>query len=201
MSFTMLQLVNQVQNELNLQVTTTVAGNTNVDVQQILGLMNAAGYELTREADWQTLEKTHIFYTEQENTTGTTAIDSFLVTDIPSTAGLDNTYQVQAYQLPQATYVEEVVDEHTVRVNQFATQNSGTQVQQPNQVLFSKVRYDMPDDYLTITNRTQWQKTKHWEMLGPESAQQWQWLTRLSSLTRRSRSMVSTMCVRPRRSH
>ena len=176
MSFTMLQLVNQVQNELNLQVTTTVAGNPNVDVQQILGLMNAAGYELTREADWQALEKTHIFYTEQETTTGVTTLGSFLVTDIPSTAGIDNTFQVQAYQLPQATYVEEVIDEHTVRVNQFATQNSGTQVQQPNQVLFSKVKYALPPDYLTITNRTQWQKTKHWEMLGPENAQQWQWL-------------------------
>lgn len=176
MSFTMLQLVNQVQNELNLQVTTTVAGNPSSDVQQILGLMNAAGYELVRENDWQTLEKQHIFYTEQETTTGTTAIDSFLVTDIPSTAGLDNTFQVQAYQLPQATYVEEVIDAHTVRVNQAATQDSGTQVQQPNQVIFSKTKYPMPPDYLTITNRTQWQKTKHWEMLGPESAQQWQWL-------------------------
>ena len=172
----MLQLVNQVQNELNLQVTTSVAGNASTDVQQILGLMNAAGYDLVRESDWQALEKAHIFYTEQETTTGVTTLDSFLVTDIPSTAGIDNTFQCQAYQLPQATYVEEVVDEHTVRVNQAATQDSGTQVQQPNQVIFSKTQYDMPIDYLTITNRTQWQKTKHWEMLGPETAQQWQWL-------------------------
>lgn len=176
MSFSMLQLVNQVQNELNLQVTTTVAGNANSDVQQILGLMNAAGYDLVREADWQTLEKAHIFYTQQRTTTGTTALDSFLVTDIPDTTGLDNTYQVQAYQLPQATYVVEVVDAHTVRVNQAAAADSGTQITQPNQVVFSKTQYDMPPDYLTITNRTQWQKTKHWEMLGPESAQQWQWL-------------------------
>lgn len=176
MSFTMLQLVNQVQNELNLQVTSTVAGNPSTDVQQILGLMNAAGYDLVREADWQALEKAHIFYTEQETTTGTTTLGSFLVTDIPSTAGLDNTFQVIAYQLPQATYIEEVIDEHTVRVNQFATENSGTQITQPNQVVFSKTQYPLPNDYLTITNRTQWQKTKHWEMLGPESAQQWQWL-------------------------
>lgn len=176
MSFTMLQMVNQVQNELNLPITTTVAGNASTDVQQILGLMNAAGYDLVREADWQTLEKAHIFYTEQKTTTGLTTLDSFLVTDIPSTAGLDNTFQVQAYQLPQATYVEEVIDEHTVRVNQAATATAGTQVQQPNQVIFSKTKYPMPADYLTITNRTQWQKTKHWEMLGPESAQQWQWL-------------------------
>lgn len=176
MSFTMLQLVNQVQNELNLQVTSTVAGNPSADVQQILGLMNAAGYDLVRESDWQALEKAHIFYTEQETTTGTTTLDSFLVTDIPSTAGLDNTFQVIAYQLPQATYIEEVIDEHTVRVNQAATATAGSPEQNPNQVVFSKTQYPLPVDYLTITNRTQWQKTKHWEMLGPESAQQWQWL-------------------------
>lgn len=176
MSFTMLQLVNQVQNELNLQVTTTVAGNPSADVQQILGLMNAAGYDLVREYDWQPLEKQHIFYTDQITTTGKTTLDSFLVTDIPDTTGLDNTWQIQAYQLPQATYVEEVIDLHTVRVNQKATGDSGTQVQNPNQVLLGKVKYPLPADYLTITNRTQWQKTKHWEMLGPVNAQQWQWL-------------------------
>ena len=41
---------------------------------------------------------------------------------------------------------------------------------------FSQTIYDLPDDFETITDRTQWDKTKHWEMLGPEDAQQWQWL-------------------------
>lgn len=176
MSSTMLQLVNQVQNELNLAVSSNVAGNPSTDVQQILALMNAAGYELTREHDWQALQKQHIIYTQQRTTTGTTTLGSFLITDIPDTTGIDNTYQVQAYQIPQATYVVEVVDEHTVRVNQKATQTSGTQIQEPNQVLFSKIAYPMPTDYLTIANRTQWSRTKRWEMLGPEDAQQWQWL-------------------------
>lgn len=176
MSFTMLQLANQVQNELNLQVTTTIAGNPSADVQQILGLMNAAGYDLVREADWQALEKTHIFYTQQRTTTGVTTLGSFIITDIPDTTGLDNTYQVNAYQIPQATYVEEVIDLHTVRVNQKATSTAGSEVQNPNQVIFSKTAYPMPPDFMTITNRTQWQKTKRWEMLGPVTAQQWQWL-------------------------
>jgi len=57
MSQTMLQLVNQVQNELNLQVTQSVTGNPSADVQQILGLMNASGYDLVMEANWQGLEK------------------------------------------------------------------------------------------------------------------------------------------------
>jgi hypothetical protein len=41
---------------------------------------------------------------------------------------------------------------------------------------FSQTIYDLPSDFETITDRTQWDKTKHWEMLGPEDAQQWQWL-------------------------
>jgi hypothetical protein len=43
-------------------------------------------------------------------------------------------------------------------------------------VYFQKVKYDLPDDYDAIVPRTQWDKSKHWEMLGPEDAQQWEWL-------------------------
>jgi len=43
-------------------------------------------------------------------------------------------------------------------------------------VVAAQTAYDLPDDFETITDRTQWDKTKHWEMLGPEDAQQWQWL-------------------------
>jgi hypothetical protein len=38
------------------------------------------------------------------------------------------------------------------------------------------VRYDLPADYDAIIPRTQWDKSKRWELLGPEDAQQWQWL-------------------------
>jgi hypothetical protein len=34
----------------------------------------------------------------------------------------------------------------------------------------------LPPDYETITDNTHWDKTKHWQMLGPVDAQQWQWL-------------------------
>jgi hypothetical protein len=43
-------------------------------------------------------------------------------------------------------------------------------------VVLAQTAYDLPFDFETITNRTQWDKTKHWEALGPEDAQQWQWL-------------------------
>jgi hypothetical protein len=41
---------------------------------------------------------------------------------------------------------------------------------------FSQTKYPLPNDFETITDNTHWNKTKHWQMLGPEDAQQWQWL-------------------------
>ena len=57
MSSTMLQLVQQVTNELGVTTPTSVAGNTNQDVIQILALMNASGYEFLRKHPWRTLTK------------------------------------------------------------------------------------------------------------------------------------------------
>jgi hypothetical protein len=41
---------------------------------------------------------------------------------------------------------------------------------------FQKVKYSLPADYVSSVNRTHWDKSKRWEMLGPESPQQWEWL-------------------------
>jgi len=111
MSSTMLQLVQQVTGELNLNVPSFVVGNQSQDVQQILALMNAAGYELTKEYDWQALQKEYRFYTQYLNTTGTTTNDGYNITDVTSTGGtvpvsaLDSTFSVTGYNVPQDTYV------------------------------------------------------------------------------------------------
>ena len=56
---TMLQLMQQCTTELGIPTPNTVAGNSNLDVVQLLALMNANGYELLRRADWQRLTKQH----------------------------------------------------------------------------------------------------------------------------------------------
>ena len=63
MSYNLLQLVQQTTAELNLPVPSYVIGNPNQDVQQILALMNRAGYDLVKEYDWQALELEYRFYT------------------------------------------------------------------------------------------------------------------------------------------
>ena len=83
-STTMLQLVQQVTNELGVPTPTTVAGNTNQDVTQILALMNASGYELLRKADWRELTTPYSFFTEYTTTTGTYTTTALTITGIPS---------------------------------------------------------------------------------------------------------------------
>lgn len=167
----MLELVQQVTSELNLAVPTYVAGNTSQDVQQILALMNRAGYDLVKEHNWQALELEYRFYTTAITTTCDTVNNSETLTAIPSTAGLDNTYSIVGTAIPQDTYVDEVLSANSLTTTQKASSTSfgGT-------VTFSKTIYPLPPDYETITDNTHWDKTKHWQMLGPVDAQQWQWL-------------------------
>jgi hypothetical protein len=171
MSSTMLELVQQVTAELNLAVPTYVAGNPSQDVQQILALMNRAGYDLIKEHNWQALELEYRFYTNAITTTCDTLNGSYLLTNIPSTAGLDKNYSIVGTAIPQDTYVETVNSANSITTSQLASATSIGQT-----VTFSQTIYPLPPDYETITDNTHWDKTKHWQMLGPVDAQQWQWL-------------------------
>ena len=167
----MLQLVQQVTAELNLSVPSVVIGNQSQDVQQVLALMNGAGYDLVKEHDWQALEVEYRFYTEAITTTCDTVDGTEILTAIPSTVGLNSNYSIVGTSIPQDTYVDTVIDANSLTTTQqaSATSTGGT-------VTFSRTIYPLPPDYETITDNTHWDKTKHWQMLGPVDAQQWQWL-------------------------
>ena len=171
MGSTMVQLVQQVCNELGLVSPATVAGNNSQDVIQTLALMNASGYELLKRHDWRELTRPHRFTVQYLTTTGTWTTSSPQVTGIPDTTGLDSTYMAFGTGINQDTFI--------------ATVDSGTQVtlnQNPGgpgtdaSITFAKTKYSLPADYDALVPRTQWDKSKRWEMLGPESPQQWEWL-------------------------
>jgi hypothetical protein len=170
MSSTMLQLVNQVQSELNLAITPNVAGNPSQDTQQILALMNRAGYDLVKEHNWQALELEYRFYTTAITTTCNTIANTYNLTNVANTTGLDDNYSIVGTAIPQDTYVNSVSGS-TVTASQLASSTSVGQ-----SVTFSRTKYPLPSDYETVTDNTHWDKTKHWQMLGPVDAQQWQWL-------------------------
>ena len=170
MGSTMVQLIQECTQELGIPTPSTVAGNNSQDIVQLLALMNAGGYELLRRADWRELTRQHTFYTEATTATGSWAEGVAVITGLASTAGLDTTYQVQGDGIPNATYITGV-GPTSVTLNY---QPTSTQVS--SQVIFQKVKYNLPADYNSTVNRTHWDKSKRWEMLGPESPQQWEWL-------------------------
>lgn len=168
---TLLQLVQQVCNEVGIVAPAAVATNTSRDIIQIYALMNASGYELLRKHEWRALTKSLTFFTEFVTTTGDWNPATQQITNIPSTAGLDTTFMVVGSGFPLSTFIQSVDSPTQVTASRFPNiaQVGGT-------VYFQKAKYDLPPDYDSITPRTQWDKSKHWEMLGPEDAQQWEWI-------------------------
>ena len=171
MSQTMLQLVQQTAAELNLAVPTFVAGNTSQDVQQILALMNGTGYDLVKEHDWQALQIQYRFYTQAINCNATSVNGTLTIVVEPGVdiTAVDSQWQVTGTNINQDTNVVSVAGQ-TITISQ---QASGTGT---GAIVLAQTAYTLPLDFERITNRTQWDKTKRWESLGPEDAQQWQWL-------------------------
>ena len=177
MSSTMLQLVQMATSELNLAIPTYVAGNTNQDVQQVLALMNRQGYDLVKEYDWQALQLEYRFYTDAQTFVGDTVSNaSYNIIVTGNATALNSNYTITGTGINQDTYVSSVTYNagtglSTIVMSQLA---SGTYTGVT--FTFSQTKYPLPNDFETITDNTHWDKTKHWQMLGPEDAQQWQWL-------------------------
>ena len=175
MSSTMLQLVQMVSQELNLAVPTFVAGNTSQDVQQILSLMNRTGYDLVKEFDWQALELEYRFYTDAVTFVGSTiSNNSYNIIVAGNATALNSNYSITGTGINQDTYVQSVTFDGTNSTIVMTQLASGTFT--GVQFNFSQTKYNLPPDFETITDNTHWDKTKRWQMLGPEDAQQWQWL-------------------------
>ena len=170
MASTLLQLVQQATGEMGLTQPTQVVGNTAADVVQIYALMNSVGYEIQRDHNWEALDKEYRFYTVYTTLTCTLVENSTSVTTVESTTGLSNLYIVTGTGINQDTYVNTVTGAHALTLSQAAT-TSGVYT-----LYFSQAKYPLPSDWDRQIDRTHYDKSKRWEMLGPTDAQQWQFL-------------------------
>lgn len=166
----LLALTQAVMGEMGLPVPTSVVSNTQNDVMTVLSLLNASGNELRTKFPWQALDIEYRFYSQFSSLDGTLTSGSAVVTGLSSTAGLDSTYMVTGTGINQDTSILSVDSSTQVTLSQNSTA-SGVQA-----LTFSKTQYALPSDFDYMVDRTQWDKSKHWEMLGPEDSQQWQWL-------------------------
>lgn len=170
---TMLQLITQATTEMGLAVPTAVVGSTVQDTIQQLGLLNAVGYQLQREYDWQGITKEYRWVTVYYTYTGDLTSGSTGVTAMSSTTGLTTTptyFSVTGSGIQQDTYLS-AASGTTATLTLPATA-SGTGVS----LTFSQTIYANPSDFDRLKDKTDWDKSRHWEMVGPETGQQWQWL-------------------------
>lgn len=151
---------------------TTLIGNTNHDIVQVLALINSEGDALAHEKDWQAQQVQYIFSAPFFTYTGTVTSGSTSVTGMSSIAGISSNptyFQVTGTGIPQDCFVTSAVGA-TVTLAQAATA-SGTV-----SLTFSQVLFPPPADFDRQIDRTHWDKSKHWEMLGPSTPQQREWL-------------------------
>ena len=175
MALTLLQLVQQASVEMGLALPNSVAGNTAADVQQLYYLANALGNEIAREYPWEALNTEYRFYSQYTQSNGTILEGTNVITGVdPATVAFINSqgatnFQVQGLGVIQDTYVTAALGT-TVTITGVATGDGD------GQYTFGQTKYALPSGFDRITDRTQYDKSKRWEMLGPETPQQWQWL-------------------------
>jgi hypothetical protein len=164
----LLQLVQQASGEMGIPVPTSVVGSSSSDTQQLLALANAVGMKLQKEMEWEALTAEYRFTTQFTTVTGNTVQGSTTLT-LASSPVVDSTYTVLGNGLLVDTSVVSVAG-NAVTLNQAATSTtSGTYT-------FCKTKYALPADYDRMIDRTQWDKSRRWMLVGPQTAAQWQWL-------------------------
>ena len=151
---------------------TSLVGNTNQDIVQVLALVNAEGDALAHEKDWQAQQIQYIFTAPFYTYTGTVTSGSTSVTAMSSVAVITTNptyWMVTGTGIPQDCFIT-AASGTTVTLAQAATA-SGTAVS----LTFSQVLFVPPTDFDRQIDRTHWDKSKLWEMLGPSTPQQREW--------------------------
>lgn len=171
---TVLQIINQVEQELGLPVSATVIGNADLTTVQLLSFLQLANEELRDYSDegWKALQfEFNLIINPPTVTVGDTTINSAVIINIPSTAGLAaNFWAVTGGNIPQSARIKSVDSTTQVTMTMQATASASQEA-----LTFAQDTYAMPSDFRKYTNRTWWDRTNRWELLGPDSAQLDQW--------------------------
>lgn len=172
MSYTLLQLVDQVCGEMGISQPTSVIGNQNNQVIQMLALAQRLGKDLVRDYEWQRLVKAYIWQSQVAvTTTGNITSGSSVITNIPSTTSLAVGNVITG--TGTAPYAEILtIDSPTqVTLNMPVTTTTASV-----SITFAKQDYSLPSDFDRMISDTNWDRTNHWQNLGTKSSQEWQWL-------------------------
>lgn len=171
-TYSLLTIVNQVTAELGLPQLTSIVGNSDLTARQILALANRSGDNLYQEHQWTPLQNYSIISIGTPTYIGdavTVAGSADMV--LTTNAGIvANYYAVTGVEVPTSARVIAVnVDGITITMDE-PSQYTGT-----SPVVVVKDTFNIPADFKWFLNRTMWDRTNHWELIGPISPEVDEW--------------------------
>jgi hypothetical protein len=177
LALTLLQIVQRAQAELGLPQAATVIGNSDPTTSQMLALANRTLDELRRcnPTGWVALQFEYdVVVPVPITTTGNLATAyTNTISSIPSTTGiLANYFSVSGSDVAQAARVSAVIDINTVQMQMEATNPSALLDQT---FIFSQDTFPLPSGFDWYQNRSMWDRTNRWELIGPDSPQIDEW--------------------------
>ncbi len=167
---TLLQNIQDVCLELGLPSPNAVASSTDLQVLQLQGLLNRVGDTLSTERDWQVLASEWRFETVYYTYTGDVTEGSTTISNLSSVVGLTSDFMISGTGVMQDTFVS------TVGANSLEMNIPSTATATGATFTFGQAKYAMPSDYARSVDKTQYNKSNRWSIIGPKDAQEWQWL-------------------------
>lgn len=173
MSYTLLQLVDQVSGEMGLSQPASVIGTTNNQTVQLLALVQRLGKDLVRSYEWQRLVRAYIFQTTAAVTgTGDLTSGSAVITNISfDTSSLAVGNVITGTDIPSYAEILTIDSSSQVTMNSPAEGSHTTLA-----LTFAKQDYALPSGFDRMVSDTNWDRTDHWRNLGTKTSQEWQWL-------------------------
>jgi hypothetical protein len=172
-----LKMVQNAEMELGLPVSVSVFGQngaTDSTGTQMGALANRVLDEIRRVNRWTALQfEYNLVVTPVVSTTGNLQPESPVITGIPNTAGLAAySWACQGPGVPAAARILSVDSPTQITMTM---ENTNTEVVTDATVQFAQDTYPMPVGFDWYNNRTMWDRTNRWELLGPDSPQMDQW--------------------------
>jgi hypothetical protein len=130
--------------------------------------------ELRRMGRWTAMQfEYNLIVQPPTDTVGNLPSQSAVITNIPTTAGLQpNYWQVTGPGISQAARIKSVDSPTQITMDM---ENTNTTAVNGATIQFLLDTYPIPPDFDFFNNRTMWDRTNRWELIGPDSPQLDQW--------------------------
>lgn len=171
----LLSICQQVANDLGLSVPTSIVDNTDQTAARLLAQAQKAGVSLARkpQGGWVAMIQEYDFTTAALASQAGVISNSgpggaAVISGLATTTGITPPYWYGFGTGVPKNSIVQAVTPSTVTLNQPATQTG------PGTFTFGQSDYPLPATFQRPIDGTMWDRSRYWQMRGPQSPQQWQ---------------------------